>query len=96
MVYGGGAAALRAAIELTETGCRVLLVGPVDAARWPSLATGGIECADDVEAAFLDAIIGGDFLAERAPVRAMMRAAPGVIEELVRLPATGRTDQQCF
>ena len=85
MVYGGGAAALRAAIELTETGCRVLLVGPVDAARWPSLATGGIECADDVEAAFLDAIIGGDFLAERAPVRAMMRAAPGVIEELVRL-----------
>lgn len=85
LVYGGGAAALKAGSDLANSGCHVILAGPVDAARWPSLPTGGIECGDDPEAAFIDAIVGGDYLAERAPVRALMRAASSIVDDLIRI-----------
>jgi len=85
LVYGGGPAALEAARGLATEGYRVALVGPVDASRWPTFATGGIETGSDEEQAFLDTIVGGDFLAERAPVRAMMKAAPSILEDLETL-----------
>ncbi len=58
IVYGGGPAALLAALDLGRAGLDVALVGPVDAARWPTLPAGGIDCGDDHEALFVDTMVG--------------------------------------
>ena len=85
VVYGGGPAALMAAHELAAAGLQVALVGPVRAAAWPVIPEGGLDDGSAPEASFRDTLRGGDFLAARAPVRAMCESAAATVAWLEEL-----------
>ncbi|MSP26123.1 MAG: FAD-binding protein [Myxococcales bacterium] len=74
-VYGGGPSALMVTHELAARGLSVALVGPAPAGAWPVVAEGGIDDGSDPAAHARDTLLGGDYLAARAPVRAMCEHA---------------------
>jgi succinate dehydrogenase / fumarate reductase, flavoprotein subunit len=84
VIYGGGVAALASALALARDGVEVELVGPTEPAAWPALAEGGVAVAEDPEAHALATLRCGAFAAPRAPVRALSRAAAGIVAELGR------------
>ena len=110
LVIGTGAAGLRAAVELAESGVQVLCVGKRrrDDAH-TVLASGGINAAlgtmdpeDSWEQHAADTIREGYWLSDPASVELLCREAPGAIEDLVRWGAglaredDGRLTQRFF
>ena len=110
LVIGTGAAGLRAAIELAESGVQVLCVGKRrrDDAH-TVLASGGINAAlgtmdpeDSWEQHAADTLREGYWLSDPASVELLSREAPGAIEDLVRWGARleresdGRLSQRYF
>ncbi len=110
LVIGTGAAGIRAAIAVAETGTQVVVVGkrPRRDAH-TSLAAGGINAAlgtvdpeDSWQQHFADTLKEGYFLSDPRVVQLMAREAPRAVQELVdwgcgfaRLP-DGRLDQRYF
>lgn len=93
IVVGGGLAGLMAAIQLAEHGQKVDLFSLVPCKRSHSVcAQGGINAAvntkgegDSTWEHFDDTIYGGDFLANQPPVKAMIEAAPRIINLMDRM-----------
>src|SRR2546421_7975953 len=93
IVVGGGLAGLSAVIKIAEAGGNVDLFSIVPVKRSHSVcAQGGINAAKnlkgegDTTAQHLDdTIYGGDFLANRPPVRDMCNATPTIIDLLDRM-----------
>jgi succinate dehydrogenase / fumarate reductase flavoprotein subunit len=73
-----------AAAELCERGLEVELLSPLPPERWPMLPEAGITVGADPERSYRETIACGGWLAARAPVRAMTRAAHGLVDELER------------
>jgi succinate dehydrogenase / fumarate reductase flavoprotein subunit len=110
LVIGTGAAGIRAAIAVAESGTQVVVVGkrPRRDAH-TSLAAGGINAAlgtvdpeDSWQQHFADTLKEGYFLSDPRVVELMAREAPRAVQELVdwgcgfaRLP-DGRLDQRYF
>jgi succinate dehydrogenase / fumarate reductase flavoprotein subunit len=110
LVIGTGAAGIRAAIAVAETGSQVVVVGkrPRRDAH-TSLAAGGINAAlgtvdpeDSWQQHFADTLKEGYFLSDPRVVELMAREAPRAVQELAdwgcgfaRLP-DGRLDQRFF
>lgn len=90
-VVGAGVAGLSAALELGRAGVGVDLYSLLPAASSPSTSErDGLGAADpgDAEALerhFLDSVEAGAYLAHQPPLRAMVEAAPSLLDELVRL-----------
>lgn len=93
IVIGGGAAGLTATMRIAEQGHKVDLFSIVPVKRsHTGCAQGGINAAmdtkgqgDSVQQHFIDTVVGGDFLANQPPVKALCDAAPGVIHMLDRM-----------
>ncbi|MBI2371228.1 MAG: succinate dehydrogenase flavoprotein subunit [Deltaproteobacteria bacterium] len=87
LVVGGGMAGLMAAVRIAEQGHPVDLFSIVPVRRSHTVcAQGGINGAVNTRAEgdsplkhFEETIVGGDFLANQPPVRAMCEAAPSLI-----------------
>lgn len=91
LVVGGGLAALRAAISARQAGARVLVAVKRLLGRSGSsaLTTGGYAAAlpalnahDDRHLHYVDTVIGGGYVNERALVRALVDDAPARLSEL--------------
>lgn len=93
IVVGGGAAGLMATMRIAELGQKVDLFSVVPVKRsHTGCAQGGMNGAldtkgqgDSTEQHFMDTILGGDFLANQPPVKALCDAAPGIIYMLDRM-----------
>ena len=93
IVIGGGAAGLMATLRIAELKQNVELFSLVPVKRsHTACAQGGINGAvntkgqnDSPRQHFEDTILGGDFLANQPPVKAMCDAAPGLIHLLDRM-----------
>lgn len=93
IVVGGGLAGLMAALKIAESGGQVDLFSLVPCKRSHSVcAQGGINAAvntkgegDSTWEHFDDTIYGGDFLANQPPVKAMIEAAPKIINLMDRM-----------
>ncbi|EGO63431.1 succinate dehydrogenase flavoprotein subunit [Acetonema longum] len=93
IVIGGGAAGLTATMRIAEQGHKVDLFSIVPVKRsHTGCAQGGINAAmntkgqgDSTQQHFIDTVVGGDFLANQPPVKALCDAAPGVIHMLDRM-----------
>ena len=93
IVVGGGLAGLMTVIKIAEAGYDVDVFSFVPCRRSHSVcAQGGINGAvntkgqgDSPAQHFDDSILGGDFLADQPPVKAMCDAAPGIIYLLDRM-----------
>lgn len=93
VVVGGGLAGLMAALKIAESGGQVDLFSLVPCKRSHSVcAQGGINAAvntkgegDSTWEHFDDTIYGGDFLANQPPVKAMIEAAPKIIDLMDRM-----------
>src|SRR4030088_2825336 len=93
IVVGGGLAGLAAVIKIAEAGGTVDLFSIVPVKRSHSVcAQGGIKAAknlkgegDDVFKHFDDTIYGGDFLANKTPVKNMTAQGPAIIDLLDRM-----------
>jgi len=96
VVVGGGLAGLMATIKLVEAGQEVDLFSMVPVKRSHSVcAQGGINGAlntkgenDSTSIHFDDSIVGGDFLANQLPVKAMCEAAPKILHMFDRMGVT--------
>jgi succinate dehydrogenase / fumarate reductase flavoprotein subunit len=96
IVIGGGLAGLMATLKLAEGGQKVDLFSLVPCKRSHSVcAQGGINAAvntkgegDSTWEHFDDTIYGGDFLANQPPVKAMIEAAPRIINLMDRMGVT--------
>lgn len=92
-IIGAGLAGLSAAKTFAEQGIKVRLISRQPSERAQSnLAEGGINAAMDVmgehdttENHFVDSMKGGCYMADPEMVRDLTEAAPGIIEELLRL-----------
>jgi len=91
LVIGGGLAALRAAISARQAGARVLVAVKRLLGRSGSsaLTTGGYAAAlptlnkqDDARLHYIDTVVGGGYVNERALVRALVDEAPARLAEL--------------
>jgi len=91
LVIGGGIAGIRAAIEASRQGSRVILankgyVGQDGAVVW--MAGGGYQAAmyspDSIEQHVEDTIIAGKFLNNQRLVKAFLRLAPDSVKDLNR------------
>ena len=93
IIVGGGAAGLMAAVRIAELKQNVELFSMVPVKRsHTACAQGGINGAhntngqnDSTRQHFEDTVLGGDFLANQPPVKAMCDAAPGLIHLLDRM-----------
>lgn len=93
IVVGGGLAGLMSTLKIVERGLAVDLISLVPVKRSHSVcAQGGINAALDTKGEgdstgehFYDTIYGGDFLANQAPVKGMVEAAPGLIYTMDRM-----------
>src|ERR1700693_691831 len=93
IVIGGGLAGLSAVIKIAEMGAHVdlLSIGPVKRSH-SACAQGGINAAKNLKGEgeatwihFDDTVYGGDFVANKPPVKDMCEAAPGIIDLLDRM-----------
>lgn len=110
VIVGGGGAGLRAAIELSSSGFKVVVVSKVFPTRSHTVAAqGGINAAlgntdgsDDWRWHMYDTIMGSDYLGDQDAIELMCREAPQSIIELehMGLPfsrnADGRIYQRAF
>ncbi|MDY7034808.1 MAG: FAD-binding protein, partial [Thermodesulfobacteriota bacterium] len=89
LVVGSGAAGIHAAIKAHDNGVNVLIInsgirGKDSAVTW--MAGGGFQCAfyppDGPDVHTRDTIINGRFLSNQELVHAMLKEAPGCIEDL--------------
>ena len=89
LVVGAGAAGIHAAIKAHEEGVNVLMVnsgirGKDSAVTW--MAGGGFQCVlyppDSLEVHVRDTIKNGRYLSDQELVYAMLKEAPGCIEDL--------------
>lgn len=93
IIVGGGAAGLMATVRIAELKQNVELFSMVPVKRsHTACAQGGINGAlntkgqnDSTRQHFEDTVLGGDFLANQPPVKAMCDAAPGLIHLLDRM-----------
>ncbi len=94
IVVGGGLAGLAAAIRIAESGVGVDLFSMCPVKRSHSVcAQGGINACNDIARQqgyseyqhFDETLLGGDFLADQAPVLEMTNFAPRVIDLLDRM-----------
>lgn len=93
IVVGGGAAGLMATMRIAELGQKVDLFSVVPVKRsHTGCAQGGINGAldtkgqgDSPQQHFMDTVLGGDFLANQPPVKALCDAAPEIIYMLDRM-----------
>lgn len=99
LVIGGGLAALRAAISARQAGVRVLVAVKRLLGRSGSsaLTTGGYAAAspalnahDDPDLHYIDTVVGGGYVNERALVRALVEDAPVRLAELWKFGASFR------
>ncbi|HXM18922.1 MAG TPA: FAD-binding protein [Candidatus Tumulicola sp.] len=93
VVFGGGLAGMRAAIEAARHGADVAIISKVHPIRSHSgAAQGGINAAlgagDSWETHALDTIKGSDYLADQDAVEIMCREAPSDIIELEHMGVT--------
>src|SRR5205085_980087 len=100
LVIGGGLAGLRAAISARKAGARVLIAVKrlLGRSGSSSLTTGGYAAAapelnarDDAELHYIDTVVGGGFVNDRALVRALVEEAPARVTELWDMGARFRT-----
>lgn len=93
IVIGGGLAGLMSTIKIVERGIKVDILSLVPVKRSHSVcAQGGVNAAlntkgegDSIDEHFYDTIYGGDFLANQAPVKGMVTAAPDLIYTMDRM-----------
>jgi fumarate reductase (CoM/CoB) subunit A len=99
LVIGGGLAALRAAISARQAGARVLVAVKRLLGRSGSsaLTTGGYAAAspelnahDDAQLHYMDTVVGGGYVNDRALVRALVDDAPARVAELWEFGASFR------
>lgn len=99
-VVGAGAAGLAAALELGRAGVSVDLYSLLPASCSPSACErdglGAAEAGDEaaIERHFLDTLEAGGQLAHQPPLRAMIEAAPSIVDELLRLGVPFDRDAQ--
>ncbi len=100
LVIGGGLAALRAALSARLAGADVLLVGKRQIGRSGSSVntTGGyaaampeINSVDDMRLHYVDTVVGGSYVNDRALVRALAADAPARLRDLIGYGAEFRT-----
>lgn len=92
-VVGGGVAGLMTALELVGAGVPVEILSTLPARRAPSAGSqAGLNAVvdpygqgDSFEAHVEDTLARGEYLAHQPPVRAMVEAAPGLVELFDRM-----------
>ena len=99
LVVGGGLAALRAALSARQAGAEVLMVSKRQIGRSGSSVntTGGyaavmsdLNAADEERLHYIDTIVGGSYVNDRALVRALASDAPARLRELLGYGAVFR------